>query len=200
MIPGGRYPGEGILGLYSGKNIAGGGIPIDGSWTRGSSYSDIRSVGFHRNDPVYEEIEKPNHNMSPRASVSDLSEDEGHMYPHDVDIYHRNIYGQQVKAHLGNCKFYTNLYNQQNFLQIFFSFKFADSQLTLSSSPARQKKNRYFTRRRGSRESSLVVPQPRRPHLPPSSPSPCTFHALHVTSQKSPTRSPPPRLPQGAPS
>lgn len=97
LPPGGhRYVGDGagILGLY-GK----GGIGMDGSWTRGSSYSDIRSVGFHRNDPVYEEIEKPNH-MSPRASVSDLSEDEGHIYPHDIDLYHRNIYGQQVNSTL----------------------------------------------------------------------------------------------------
>lgn len=94
MTAGGhRYVGDGagILGLYSK-----GGVGMDGSWTRGSSYSDIRSVGFHRNDPVYEEIEKPNH-MSPRASVSDLSEDEGQIYPHELDIYHRNIYGQQVR-------------------------------------------------------------------------------------------------------
>lgn len=88
-----RYPGDpsAILGLYS----KGPHVGLEGSW-RGSSYSDIRS-GFHRADPVYEEIEKPNH-LSPRASVSDLSEDEGqgHLYPHDVDIYHRNIYGQQV--------------------------------------------------------------------------------------------------------
>jgi hypothetical protein len=85
-MPTHRYPGD--IGLYS-KGLHG----VEGSW-RGSSYSDIRS-GFHRADPVYEEIEKPNH-LSPRASVSDLSEDEGHLYPHDVDIYHRNIYGQQV--------------------------------------------------------------------------------------------------------
>ncbi|XP_035714297.1 latrophilin-like protein 1 isoform X2 [Folsomia candida] len=90
-----RYPGDpsAILGLYS----KGPHVGLEGSW-RGSSYSDIRS-GFHRADPVYEEIEKPNH-LSPRASVSDLSEDEGqgHLYPHDVDIYHRNIYGQQPRG------------------------------------------------------------------------------------------------------
>jgi hypothetical protein len=84
---------------------AGGRYGVGGSgegWGRGSSYSDIRSVGYHhhRTDPVYEEIERPS-NHSPRPSVSDLSEEEGqHLYsPHDLDIYHRNIVyaGGQVK-------------------------------------------------------------------------------------------------------
>ncbi len=75
------------MGLYS----KGPSPHVEGSW-RGSSYSDIRS-NFHRSDPVYEEIEKPTH-LSSRASLS--SEDEGHLYSHDIDIYHRNIYGQQV--------------------------------------------------------------------------------------------------------
>ena len=67
----------------------------DGSWTRGSSYSDIRTGSLHRADPVYEEIEKP---LSPRASTSDLSEDDGHgLYPHDVEIYTKNMCGHQVK-------------------------------------------------------------------------------------------------------
>ena len=67
----------------------------DGTWTRGSSYSDIRTGSLHRADPVYEEIEKP---LSPRASTSDLSEDDGHgLYPHDVEIYTKNICGHQVK-------------------------------------------------------------------------------------------------------
>ena len=87
-----RYGGDvGGLGLYS-KGMSG----LDGSWTRGSSYSDIRSMGYHhRTDPVYEEIEKP---MSPRASVSDLSEDEVNLYPHDLDMYNRSLYGQQVRS------------------------------------------------------------------------------------------------------
>lgn len=91
-MPAHRYPGDSsaILGLYS----KGPHVGVEGSW-RGSSYSDIRSGFHHRADPVYEEIEKPNH-LSPRASVSDLSEDEGPLYSHEVDIYHRNIYGQQV--------------------------------------------------------------------------------------------------------
>lgn len=86
-----RYGGGdigGVIGLYN-KGVVG----LDGSWTRGSSYSDIRSMGYHhRNDPVYEEIEKP---MSPRASVSDLSEDELNVYPHDPDMYNRSHYAQQ---------------------------------------------------------------------------------------------------------
>jgi len=100
-----RYAGDAasILGLYN-KGLSGGGMvggPLDGHWTRGSSYSDIRNMGYHhRADPVYEEIEKPGCGMSPRASVSDLSEDEGHLYPHDMDLYHRNKYGQQVRSEL----------------------------------------------------------------------------------------------------
>jgi len=91
-----RY-GAPDIGLYS-KGMPG----LDGSWTRGTSYSDIRSMGYHhRNDPVYEEIEKPMSPMTPRASVSDLSEDEMNVYPHDPDVYNnRSLYGQQpVRTH-----------------------------------------------------------------------------------------------------
>ncbi len=56
-------------------------------------------MGYHhRTDPVYEEIEKP---MSPRASVSDLSEDETGLYPHELDLYNRSLYGQQQVRTMG---------------------------------------------------------------------------------------------------